>query len=151
MVSRSLESCEMPVSWGLLSGVQSVLLFRLTSLLGSSCEVAPLSLWVTPQVPDAAECHIHDCSLLLPTPSLHPRKRLWQTSSWPQGAPPRQPRREPRPPKPSICRPRHAARARWGASCLAQYVQCCCCFTDCPGCSVSETWPGQGGESPLYL
>lgn len=155
-----LESCEMPISWVLLSGMQSVLLFRLTSLSGSSCGIAPPSLWVTPQVPLTAEWDIHDCTLLLPIPSLHQWKRLWQTSSWPLGAPLRQPRREPRPPKPSICRPRRGARARWGVSCLAQYVQCCFCFAaasqivlavfSCPGWLCLRSVPGWVG-SHLFI
>lgn len=141
--------------WGLVSEVQSVLLSRLISLLGSSCGMAPPSFWVTAQVPHAAEeCPVHDCSLLLPTPSPHRQKRLWQTSSWPLGAPRPRPRREPQPPKPSTCRPRRAAPARWGMSCLAQYVQCC--FTGCPVCvqlprvAVSQKCPRLGGKSPLY-
>lgn len=116
--------------------------------VGKQCGIAP----------HTAECHTHDCSLLLPTASLHRQKRLWQTSSWPLGAPRRRPRREPRPPKPSTCRPRRATRARWGASCLAQYVQCCCCFADLhvvlnqlPPVAVSQKCPRLGGKSPLYL
>lgn len=134
---------------GLVSEVQSVLLFGLTSLLGLQphpCGSQPSCL--------TRCCRVSYpwLFLLLPTPSPHRQKRLWQTSCWPLGAPQPQPRREPRPPKPSICRPRRAARARWGASCLAQYVQCCCCFTDCPACVQLCLWsvPGWVG-SHLFI
>lgn len=117
--------------------VQSALLFSwLCRLVGSSCGSAPCVLvGHAPRWPHTAECDIHDFSLLLLTHSRLQLKRLWQISSWPLGVPPLQPKREPQLLKQFICRRRLVAQARWGVSCLVQYVLVLlllyCYFIDC--------------------
>lgn len=133
-----VESYEMPISYSAISvgTVSAVVQTVFAVLQGSSCGTVPCILVsYTPRWPHAAECDIHDFSLLLATHSLHQLKRLWQISSWPRDVPLQQPKREPQLLKQSICRQRLVAQARWGVSCLVQYVLVLlllyCYFIDC--------------------
>lgn len=70
-----------------------------------------------------AGCDVCDFfSLFLLNYRVHQLKRRWQISSWPLGVHLQRPKREPQLPKRFICRQKLVAQARWGVSCLVQYV-----------------------------
>lgn len=109
---------EMPTSLDAVSAGPG----RVRWSVDSSWDRLPTSLWSPHCWPHAAECAIHWLLIASSYHSLPQLKRLWQTSSWPLAAPLQQLKREPQPPKQFICKQKLVAQAKWGVSCLVQYV-----------------------------